>query len=157
MGTYKLYPKHSLIPALSEADKTLQAAQEMLTKLQTSIPEKAQDKINHNKAVEKLTSIFNQNKTQDNLQGLARVRADAPPQNNNQGNPEGLPRVEANAPPQRVTKQTSTTDPTDPTTLRTSKLVHNRQTRNNTPPLEPLPTIWETARQTTPPPAPGPH
>ena len=81
-GTYKLYPKHSLIPALSEADRTLQAAQEMLSKLQTSIPEKAQNKIDHNKAIEKLTSILNQNETQDNLRGLARVGTAAPPQNN---------------------------------------------------------------------------
>ncbi len=58
-GTYKLYPKHSLIPALSKADKTLQAAQRTLLKLQPSIPEKSQAKVNHNKAIKALTSILN--------------------------------------------------------------------------------------------------
>ncbi len=101
-GTYKLYPKHSLIPALSEANKTLHAAQEMLVKLHTSIPDKAQAKVNHNKAIAALTSILNQDKGQDNPVRLARVGAGDPP-----------PRVRT----QTTTTQTRTTDPTDPKTM----------------------------------------
>ncbi len=38
-GTYKLYPKHNLIPTIRKADRTLQAAHEILDKLQNIIPQ----------------------------------------------------------------------------------------------------------------------
>ena len=60
-GTCKLYPKYSLILTISKAYWTLQAAQEILDKLQTIIPQSVQAKLDHNKAIEKPTSILNQN------------------------------------------------------------------------------------------------
>ncbi len=71
----------------------------MLVKLKTSIPEKAQAKVNHNKSIAALTSILNQGQGQDNPERLARVGAGAP-----------SPRVRM----QTTTTQTRTTDPTNP-------------------------------------------
>ena len=69
----------------------------MLVKLQTSIPEKAQTKVDHNKAIAALTSILNQGQEQ--------------------ADPGRLAMVGANAPPPRVMTQTRTMDPTDPETI----------------------------------------
>ena len=51
-GTYKLYPRHSTVPTISEADRTLLTAKEMLQRLQAVTPTSAQDKLDHNQALE---------------------------------------------------------------------------------------------------------
>ncbi len=69
----------------------------MLVKLETSIPQNTEEKLDHNKAIDQLTSILSQQLQEQD--------------------PEGLPRVGADTPPPRVTKRTRTTDPTDPDTV----------------------------------------
>ncbi len=76
----------------------------MLNKLQTSIPQDAQAKLDHNNVIEKLTSILNQQPQEQD--------------------PEAVLRVGADAPPLRVAKQTRTTYPTEPDTVKTSKCIH---------------------------------
>ncbi len=74
----------------------------MLVKLQTSIPEKAQAKVNHNKAIAALTSILNQDQGQDSPDQLSRLGA-------------GVPALRVTM--QTTTTQTSITDPTDLETM----------------------------------------
>ncbi len=78
--------------------------QEMMVKLKTSIPEKSQAKVDHDKAIAALISILNQGQEQ--------------------AAPEQLARVGADAPPLRVATQTRTTDPIDPESIQTSKRIH---------------------------------
>merc|ERR1711923_34188 len=57
-GTYKLYPKHSRTPTISEADKTLIAAGDMLQRLQQAVSTTTEQKLQHNKTIKKLTDIL---------------------------------------------------------------------------------------------------
>ena len=95
---------HSLVQAISEVVRILQAAQEMLLKFQISITKEAQEKMDHNKVIAKLTSILRQEQQQQDPDQVAMVGADARPP--------------------RVTMQTIMTDQTDPETMQTSKWVH---------------------------------
>ena len=59
-GTYKLYPRHSKVPSISETDRALLVAQEMLQKLQIATSKQATEKLQHNKALQKLQEIIRQ-------------------------------------------------------------------------------------------------
>ena len=138
-GTYRLYPNQSRVPTISKADRTIMAAGDILRQLQGLISKDTEEKLKHNKAIVQLTEILNQ--PPNKAAGPARVAGGA------------TPRVDAPA--------SSTTDPTNPATIRATRPVHGRRTRANPNPItgEPLPTIWEDSQQTQPAPAPtnGPH
>ena len=59
VGTYKLYPKHSKTPEMSEADRTLLAAGNMLHRLQQAVSMPTEKKLQHKEAIEKITKILN--------------------------------------------------------------------------------------------------
>ena len=117
-GTYRLYPKHSNTPTISEADKTILAAGDMLQKLQQAVAPPTELKLQHNRVINKLTNILNL--------GPQRVADTAEP---------------------RVGGQTSlTTDPTARDKVWAARPVHRRATRANPNPIKdgPLPTYGRT-------------
>ena len=119
-----MYPKHSNTPTMSEADRTILAAGDMLQKLQQAVAPPTELKLQHNRVINKLTNILSL--------GPQRVADTAEP---------------------RVGGQTSlTTDPTARDKVWVARTVHLRATRANPNPIKdgPLPTIWEDGDMTAP-------
>ena len=54
----KIYPAHCEVPTISEADKTLIAASDILTAMQATVPHTAKAKLRHAKALQSLTEII---------------------------------------------------------------------------------------------------
>ena len=54
----KIYPEHCELPTISEADKTLIAASDILTEMQAAVPHTAKAKLRHAKALTNLTTII---------------------------------------------------------------------------------------------------
>merc|ERR1711938_83511 len=54
-GTRELYPAHCQVPTISEADRTLLAAQELLTTMGATVPTTAKQKLRHISALQQLT------------------------------------------------------------------------------------------------------
>ena len=121
-GTYTLYPKHSRTPTISEADRTLIAAGDMLQRLQQAVSTTTEQKLQHNKVIDKLTDIL------------------------------GPQRVADRAAPRVGEQATATADPTARDKVRAARPVHQRTTRANPNPIQlgPLPTIWEDGGMTAP-------
>ena len=112
-GTYQIFPAHCAIPTISEGDLTIAAAADLMRELRATIPTTTQQKVRHAEALRDLTNILNNGRA---------PRVDQ----------QGPPRVKTQSAP-RVVTGGSTADPTNPATLRTTKRVHQRKTRNNTP------------------------
>ena len=138
-GMYKLYPRHSMVPKISKAERILLAAQEILQKLQAATPICAQAKLNHNKTLKQLTGIFEQGPQRAASTQLRRVGAtqaepwrmqSCPPERARAPHP--APLTEQPCPPPRAGARVGlTTDPTDPETVCTTMHIQNRQTRAN--------------------------
>ena len=111
-GTYRLYPTHCKVPTLSEADRTIIAATDLIENMRSMVPTSAEMKCRHAKAIEQLTEIL------ENRQE---------------------PRVGTSQPPRVVGEATTSIDATSPKVIKKTPLVHQRQTRRNTP----MPTIME--------------
>jgi len=105
-GTYKLYPTHCKVPTISEADRTIIAAAELLDTIRAQIPTQAETKRQHLNVIEQLTAIL------DN----------APP-----------PRVDGQSAPRVGRGATTSTDKTSPRVVKQTKYVHQRRTRSNNP------------------------
>ena len=105
-GSYKLYPTHCKVPTISEADKTIIAANELMEVLKLNVPPQAKIKQKHINIIQQLTSIITDT--------TAPMVGDAP-----------APRVGGTATP--------STDATSPRVVKQTRYVHQRQTRNNTP------------------------
>ena len=123
-GTYKLYPKHSKTPTISEADRTIMAAGNILQRLQQAVATPTEQKLQHNKVIHKLTNILS-------------LR----------------PQRVVDSPEPRVGEQTSLTiDPTARNKVWAARPVHKRATRANPNPIkdDPFPTIWEDNRMMGP-------
>ena len=108
VGTYKLYPSHCKVPTISEADRTIIAAAELLDTIRVQIPTQADTKRQHLHVIEQLTEILNK----------------APP-----------PRVDGQSAPRVGHGATTSTDKTSPRVVKQTKYVHQRRTRNNNPML----------------------
>ena len=121
-GTYTLYPKHSRTPTISEADRTLIAAGDMLQQLQQAVSTTTEQKLQHNKVINKLTDIL------------------------------GPQRVADCAAPRVGEQATSTADPTARDKVQAARHIHRQTTRANPNPIGdgPLPTIWKDGNMTTP-------
>ena len=120
-GSYKLYPTHCKRPTTSQADQTLQAANELYKALNLTPAQEhqlsTQQKLQHIKALQDLTNIIT------NSTPLRVEPNETPPLG-----PVTLPRV--NVPSTSV-------NPTAATNIYKTKLVHQRKTRSN----KPMPTI----------------
>ena len=117
-GTYKLYPRHSKVPSISKADRTLLVAQEMLTKLQIATSKQATEKMQHNQALRKLTKILQQGKLPQRV-GANQTAARSPCA------PQRVQAPQQQSHPQRVDAKYSTMiDPTNPEKVRATRYVH---------------------------------
>ena len=56
--TYKLYPAHSRLPAISESDETLIAAQDMLQAYKKLTVKRTRDKLEHTRMIRQLSDIL---------------------------------------------------------------------------------------------------
>ena len=119
-GTYKLYPAHCKAPVMSEADRTIVAASDLMKMLKIEVPTSADLKCKHASVIDQLTAI---------LENRPVPRVDT----------RASPRVDTYSPPRVAGEATTSTNLTDPKTVRSTRYVHQRQTRNNTP----MPTIEE--------------
>ena len=54
----KIYPEHCELPTISEADKNLISASDLLTAMQAAVPHTAKAKLRHAKALQNLTAII---------------------------------------------------------------------------------------------------
>ena len=133
-GMYKLYPRHSKVPSISEVDRTLLVAQEMLTKLQIATSKQATDKVQHNRALQQLTEILQQDEAPQRVgENRAAARSSCAPQRvqapqaaaRSPCAPQRVQAPQHQGQPQRVgVKNNTTTDPTDPDKIRTTRYVH---------------------------------
>ena len=101
----KLFPAHCSVPTVSELDKTLIAAKELVDILQADVTMPTKEKVEHVKLIQRLTQIINSHPA---------------------------PRVSKEQPP-RVRTPTTSHNPTAPRVVRQQPLRHMRQTRANTP------------------------
>ncbi|KAL7538190.1 hypothetical protein ACHAXR_008359, partial [Thalassiosira sp. AJA248-18] len=115
-GTYELFPSHCNVPSISEGDRTIIAATDLLHEIGAYVPTTAAGKCAHSKILHKLTSVL----------GIATHGKKG-------GNRNGTPsRVNAGSP--RVQNDATTSiDTTSPRVVRATRQVHQRHTRNNTP------------------------
>ena len=104
-STTKLFPAHCAIPSISEEDKTIVAAAELVKVLEAAVSIPTAAKIEHAKIINELTRIIENHPTS---------RVDTPTQT-------------------RVGTPTSSHDATAPRMLRKQKKVHQQRTRSNTP------------------------
>ena len=151
-GTYKLYPRHSKVPSISEADRTLLVAQEMLQKLQIATSKQATEKLQHNQALQQLQEILRQHEPPQRV-GAKQAATRSP------CTPQRVQAPQQQSQPQRVgTKSSTTANPTDPEKVRATRYVHQKRTRANKHPIgEPLLTIWEEAQTPRQAPTSGQH
>ena len=54
----RIYPEHCKIPTISEADKTLIAASDLLTEMSAAVPHTTKAELRHAKALHDLTAII---------------------------------------------------------------------------------------------------
>ena len=108
-GTFRLYPVHCRVPTTSEGDRIIAAAADLLEALKGKEPESATQQRQHVKILKQLTQILHKP-----TQGRQEPRVDATPAPTG-----GAPSL--------------STNPTHPTTLRNTKRIHQRRTRNNNP------------------------
>ena len=102
----KTLPSHATIPALSENDKTLLAAKELLEKFKEADALEHGEKLKHIKAIKQLTDTIE----------------NAPPSHKT-----------TDERPQRVDTPTTSVNLTEPQAVKKMKLIHQRKTRTNTP------------------------
>ena len=57
LSSARIYPENCKVPIISEADKTLIAASDLLTAMKASVPHTAKAKIRHAKVLQNLTAI----------------------------------------------------------------------------------------------------
>ena len=113
-STTKHFPTHCSVPTISEADRTLLAAAELINIIDTSATLATKEKIKHAQILKELTAILKN---------------------------EPVPRVEDKAEP-RVGRPSSSNDTTAPKVVRAAKRIHLRRTRRNTP-METIPETAE--------------
>ena len=116
-GSYKIYPTHCKQPSVSQADLTLQTANELHQSLQ--LTDTQQLKLS---TLQKLRHV-------DAITSLIKIITDStPPRVVPTDNTHLVPSA-----PSRVNAPSTSVNPTSPTILQKTKLVHRRQTRSNTP------------------------
>ena len=114
-GTYTLYPAWCKIPTISEGDRTVIAATEVLDLFKAIVPRGAREKVKHCESIKKLTSVLSEYQTplRENTQEEQR--------------------------PQRVdASPTASHMPTSLEAIITAPRIHQRRTRRNIP-LAPVP------------------
>jgi hypothetical protein len=108
-GTYALYPAYCKVPAISEGDRTIEAAAELLEIFKEIVPNKTKQKVQHCEAIQKLTSVLSD--------------YNVPQRVNTQQQR-----------PQRVAVQpTDSSMPASRETIQNAPRIHQRRTRRNTP------------------------
>ena len=108
-GTYALYPAYCKVPSISEGDRTIEAAAELLELFKGIVPNKTLQKVKHCEAVKKLTSVLSEYNTPQRA-------------------------ITQQQRPQRVAVQpTDSSLPTSRETIQTTPRIHQRRTRRNTP------------------------
>jgi len=112
-GTYRLYPQHCRMPVISEEDRTVSAATELLEKMKKEIPPAAKEKKQWLKIIKKLQATLSHGEPRVAMRGESRVAT------------QGQARVDGDS--------TTSSSPTCPRTLRTTPRTHQRKTRRNTP------------------------
>ena len=105
-ATYELFPAHCKVPTVSEEDKTLIAATELLEVMKANVPTQADLKCRHAKSIDDLILIL-------------------------ENRPE--PRVDTSQPQRVVDYVTTSTNATSPRVIAATKYVHQRRTRSNNP------------------------
>ena len=128
-GTYRLDPTHWTMPTVSEQDKTIVAASDLLEMYEHIPPPSAKLKQKHIAILKELNTILSNNGKRVVNTGEPRVDGTQPP------------RVVAAAPPRVRSGMSTSNSPTCPRNLRTTPRVHQRLTRSNTP----MPTVMEVA------------
>ena len=104
-NTAKLFPSHCKIPTISEADRTVLAANELLQRIKSEHTLKCANDIKHKKIMQQLTDIIEN---------------------------RPAPRVDQDAPP-RVPAPSTSVNITAPRVVRKIKQLHQRKTRQNNP------------------------
>ena len=108
-GTYALYPAYCRVPAISEGDRTVMAAAELLDLFKTIVPRNTNEKVKYCDVIEKLTNTLSE--------------CQAPQRMANQ-----------TVQPQRVaTTPTDSHTPTSHKAVQAAPQIHERKTRCNTP------------------------
>ena len=108
-GTFRLYPTHCRAPTISEGDRIIAAAADLLRALKGQEPESAAQQRQHMEILKQLTEILHKP-----MQGRQELRVEAAPTTL-----EGMPSSSAN--------------PTHPAILRSTRRVHQQRTRKNNP------------------------
>ena len=112
------------MPTISEEDETLIAAQELVNEMADGEKKlNCEQKLKYAKVLKQLTNILKHRPPQRVVPG-APQRVNVPSTSNNS--------------PQRVGTPSTSNDPTAPRNTKTSRQIHQRHTRNNTP-METIP------------------
>ena len=127
-GTYKVMPMHCKVPTISDQDKTIIDATELIEPLRETAPCAETDKSQHATTIADITTIITDSPSQ-------RVRLCRSPRVANQ--------IETTTPAPRVAERATTaTNLTSPRVVQATQYAHQQRTRNNTPfppPLVPYP------------------
>ena len=112
-GTYRPYPKNYSMPAISEGDRTITAAADLLDACKKIVPANGTTRREYARVIAKLTEILSGSQP-------PRVGNDhqAPPQSES---------------PINTTQASTSNNTTSPATIRATKQIHQRVTRSNTP------------------------
>merc|ERR1711966_189222 len=118
-SSVKLFPTHCKMPTISEEDETIVAATELVNELaDTKKRMDCEQKVKYAKILKQLADILKHRPPQRVVPGTPQ-RVNVPSTSNNS--------------PQRVGTPSTSSDPTAPRNAKTSKLIHQRKTRSNTP------------------------
>eukprot|EP00804_Cyclotella_cryptica_P020908 CCRYP_009248-RA/>CCRYP_009248-RA protein AED:0.33 eAED:0.26 QI:0/0/0/1/1/1/2/0/567 len=122
-GSAKFFPTHTKMPAIEPGDTIRLAAQDLISAIKNMSTAPLTLTAQHTAALRQLADIFNSstNATEQTVSThshpVTRVPRSSP-----------APRVEL-----PIATPSTSTNPTNPDTLRTQRHVHSRRTRNNTP------------------------
>ena len=130
-GTYKVIPMHCKVPTMSDQDKTIISATELIEYLRETAPRVETDKSRHAKAITDLTSIITDSPSQ-----RVRLRRSLRVAN----------RITTITPaPRGAGGATTSTNLTSLRVVQATQYVHQRTNRNNNPfPPPPVPSTIST-------------
>ena len=111
-GTYRLHPQHCRMPTISEEDRTIEAAADLLAKMKKEIPTSVKGKQQWLQIIKRLGAALSHGEPRVPLQGPPRVAT------------HGATRLNGTA--------TTSSSPTCPRMLRTQPRSPHRKTRRNT-------------------------
>ena len=110
------FPQHYQMPTITDEDKTIEAATELLESMRKEIPAAAREKKQWLKIIRKLQAALSHGEPRVATQGQVRVAT------------QGQARVDG--------ASTTPRSPTCPRTLQTKPRIHQRKTRRNMPETE---------------------